>query len=59
MEQEKSNRDHAREQKQKQSDTASEAREYGKEDSLTDTQTTLCSLSETLQMTTLPSSPCP
>ena len=54
MEQEQSKRDRARERRQKQRDTASEKSKAN--ESLTDTRTTLHSLSETLQTTALPSS---
>ena len=66
MEKEQSKRDRARERKRKQRDTASkESKAKQKEsdrlrkkdvhrESLVETRTTLCSLSETLQMTALP-----
>ena len=55
MEEEQSKRDRARERRRKQRDTASEKSKA--KESLTDTHTTLRSLSETLQTTALPSSP--
>ena len=58
MEQEQSKRDCAGERRPKQRDIASEESKV-KEKSLTDTYTTLRSLSETLQTTTLPFSPSP
>ena len=54
MEQEQSKRDCAREQRRKQRDTVSEESKAREKES--DTHMTLRSLSETLQMTTLPSS---
>ena len=54
MEQEQSKHDCARERRQKQRDTASEESKAREKES--DTHTTLRSLSETLQTTTLPSS---
>ena len=54
--QEQCKRDRARERKRKQRDTASEESK-AKEKGLTDIRMTLCSLSETLQTTALPSSP--
>ena len=56
MEQEQSKRDRARERRRKRRDTASEQSKERRK-SLTDTRTTLRSLSETLQTTALPSSP--
>ena len=55
MEQEQSKRDRARKRRWKQRDIASEESK-AKEESPTDTRTTLCSCSETLHTTTLPSS---